>query len=125
MEKSEKSGFFSEIIKGGCTSIIIALIAVLIFAFVAKAACLNSGIIKSVNQFIKVVALFTACLTSIKQGAGLIKGGLIGGLFCFSINLIFMLCGTGVAFNASFFLDLIFTVVIGCICGIVAVNAKK
>ncbi len=125
MEKSKGGAFIKEIIKGVCTAVIVALLSVLIFAFIVKLACLGNSVIKAVNQFIKVIAIFLGCTFGIKNGLGLIKGMLIGGISCMITGLVFSLCQVGSGLNAGFIIDLIFTAVIGGICGIIVVNVKK
>ena len=125
MEKSKGSAFIKEITKGVCTTVIVVLLSVLIFAFIVKFSYLGNGVIKAVNQFIKVISVFLGCTFGIKNGLGLIKGALIGGISCLITSLVFSLCQVGLGLNVGFIIDLIFTAVIGGICGIIVVNVKK
>ena len=122
---SEREGFFSGIIKGGLTAIIITLVGVLIFAGIAKFTLFNNGVVKAVNQFIKILAIFLGCSFNIRGKNGLIRGGILALLSTVITYLLFSLfCGTS-AFNQNFFLDLIFTMLIGAISGAITVNVKK
>ena len=122
---SERVGFFSGIIKGALTAVMITLFGVLIFAVITKFTLFNDGVVKAVNQFIKILSIFLGCAFNIRGNNGLIKGGALAFLSTIIIYSLFSLfCGTS-AFNQSFFIDLIFTIIIGAISGIIAVNAKK
>ena len=125
MDEVKKNGYIKQIIKGLLSSVIIALICVLTFAFIVKFAMLNSGIVKAVNQFIKILSVFLGCVFCVREKAGLIKGGFIGLFFSILIYLIFAIIGTKISFGASFFLDIVLTSLIGGVSGIIAVNMKK
>ena len=125
MEKSKGGGFLKETIKGTCTAVIASLLAVLVFAFVVKLTYLNGGVIKAVNQFIKVIAVFLGCSLSIKNSMGLLKGVIIGILTSLVISLVFSLCGVGTGARVALLIDGVFTAVIGGICGVIAVNVRK
>ena len=113
------------IIKGSATAIIITLIGILVFAFIVKVAFLNSGVIKAVNQFIKVLSVFLGCFVFVRESKGFIKGGLIGGITAVIVYLIFALMGGGISFGVSFIVDLIFQVMVGAISGVISINLKK
>ncbi len=125
MSEVKGSGNIKQIVKGLLTSVIIALFSVLAFAFIVKLAMLNSGIVKAVNQFIKILSVFLGCVFCIREKVGLLKGGLIGLLFTVLVYLIFALIGSEISFGTSFFLDLVFTSLIGGVSGVIAVNMKK
>ncbi len=124
MEKL-KSNIFVEIIKGAFTALIVALIAVLIFAGVLKISSLNNGVIKAVNQFIKVLAVFLGCFFCLRESTGLIKGFIVGAFSAVLISLVFALISGSVSFGAGFFIDIIFMGLIGAISGIISVNIKS
>ena len=125
-EKVEKNTFISSIIKASALSVIISLISALIFALILSFTNLDNGVIKAVNQFIKILSVFLGCFFFIKDSAGLIKGLIAGALSCAITYLIFSMVSLGgISFGVSFFIDLIFTAVIGAISGIISVNTKK
>lgn len=124
-KKESERQFFPAILKGSLTALITTLLAVLIFAFIIETAMLSTGVIKAVNQFIKVLSVFLGCFFCIKEGKGLVKGVLIGALSSLLINLLFALvCGgvTGI-FNGG--VDLLFMSVVGALCGAITVNIRK
>ncbi len=118
-------GFFSGIIKAVFSAVIITLVGVLIFAGLLKFALLSEGVIKAVNQFIKILAIFLGCSFSIRGKNGLVRGALMGVLTTIITYLLFSLFCGEMMFGDNFFLDLIFTSVIGAISGIISVNIKK
>ena len=117
--------FFSGVIKGVLTAVIITLVGVLIFAGIVKFALLNSGVIKAVNQFIKIIAIFLGISLNIRGSNGLLRGAIMGFLTTVITYLLFSLFCGEMVFGSSFLLDLIFTSVIGGITGIISVNMKK
>lgn len=125
MEKSNAYNFFSSIIKGVSTALIITLVGVLIFAGVVKIATLNSGVIKAVNQFIKILSVFLGCTFSLKESKGLIKGVIVGVFSTLITYLIFALVGGAVSFGLSFLLDLVMGLIVGGVSGVIAVNLKR
>ena len=125
MEKSNAFNFFSSIIKGVSTALIITLVGVLIFAGIVKIATLNSGVIKAVNQFIKILSVFLGCTFSLKESKGLIKGVIVGVFSTVITYLIFALVGGAVSFGLSFLLDLVMGLIVGGVSGIIAVNLKR
>ncbi len=122
---NENGGFVKNIVKGVLGAVIVALVGVLIFAFIIKVACLNGGVIKSVNQFIKILAVFLGCAFSVRGKGGLIKGALIGMISMSVVYLLFALFGSKITFGAGFIIDIIFGLIVGAISGIITVNVKK
>ena len=124
MEKNEGK-FFANIIKGTILSVICALVGILIFAFIIKIANLNGIVIKAVNQFIKILAIFLGCFFMLKENKGIIKGVFLGVFFTIIIYLIFALVLGNKNFGTVFFIDLLFGAIIGAVSGIISVNLKK
>jgi putative membrane protein (TIGR04086 family) len=112
------------VIEGIFLTVIVTLISVLIFAFIAKTALLGKGVITAVNQFIKIISIFVGCLFSIKGSGGIIKGGIIGLISCGLTYLLFLLFSSSVSFGLSFILDLVFYLIVGAISGIITVNVR-
>jgi putative membrane protein (TIGR04086 family) len=123
MEKQDSATL--SVIKGVATSVIVTLVSVLIFAFIVKSATLNSSVIKSVNQFIKIISVFLGVITSVRGKMGLVKGIIIGALATIFTYIIFAFISGSVQFGKEFFCDLIFGLIVGGISGIIAVNIKK
>ena len=117
--------FFSGIIKAVFSAVIITLVGVLIFAGIVKFALLSQAVIKAVNQFIKILAIFLGCSFCIRGKNGLFSGVIMGFLTTVITYLIFSLFCGKMIFGNNFLLDLIFTSVIGAVSGIISVNIKK
>ena len=124
MQKN-KNGFFISILLSAGLSVICALVGILIFALIVKFTNFNSGVIKGVNQFLKIIAIFIGCFFILKQGKGAIKGLLSGLIFTIMLYLIFSLIGGSFNFGVSFLVDVLFCAIVGAISGIISVNVKK
>jgi putative membrane protein (TIGR04086 family) len=125
VENSNIKNFFMQTLKAVIISISILLVGILLFSIVVKFAFLNDGVIKAVNQFIKILAIFLGAFFSVKEGKGLLKGLTIGFTFSVISNLIFSIMGKEMFFSLSLLIDLGFNMLIGVISGIIAVNIRK
>ncbi len=123
--KSQSASFILSVLKGVVITLLAVLVGVLIFALIVKLAMLSNGVIKAVNQFIKAVAIFIGCLSSIMGNKGLIKGALVGLFGTVLTFLVFALFGGEISFGLSFFIDIIFGSILGAISGVVAVNVRS
>ena len=121
----KEKGFTVSFIKGVFTAVISALVGVLIFALIIKMANLSSGVVKPVNQFIKVISIFLGCFFAVSGKRGYIKGGLIGIISIIIIYLLFALISGANVFSGGFIIDLLFSLAVGVLSGILAVNLKK
>lgn len=121
----KEKGFTVSFIKGVFTAVISALVGVLIFALIIKMANLSSGVVKPVNQFIKVISIFLGCFFAVSGKRGYIKGGLIGIISIIIIYLLFALISGANVFSSGFIIDLLFSLAVGVLSGILAVNFKK
>lgn len=125
MQKTINTGGIGCIIKGVLSALIVTLIGIFIFAFIAKVACLSQNVIKSVNQFIKILSIFLGCNFSVKEKGGLLKGLLIGLIYMTLSYLLFALFGAEIDFGLKLIIDLIFGIIVGGISGVITVNVKK
>ena len=126
MSEKVSTGFLKQSLRGVLIAILISLAGVLIFSLVIRLALLNSGVIKAVNQFIKIMSVFLGCFFSLKENKGLLKGLIVGIIIStFLIYLIFALISGNSVFSLSFLIDLIFGIIVGGISGVIAVNVKR
>ena len=125
MDNTEKSGFLYTILKGTGLAVISTLVGVLIFSGLIKTAYFSVSVIKPVNQFIKVIAVFLGCFFSVKKRLALVKGSLIGVIATVITYLLFALIGGGIKFGFNFIVDLIFALIIGGISGLISAKIKK
>ena len=117
--------FFSNVIRAAALSLICSLVGVLIFAAVVKFAALSLTTVKTVNQFIKVAAVFIGCFLSVKGKAGILKGAVAGAVGTFLLYAVFALLSGSPLFDLSMLADLGFTAAVGAIAGVIAVNVKS
>ncbi len=117
--------FFSGILKAVFSAVIITLVGVLIFSGLLKFTLLSQSVIKAVNQFIKIIAIFLGCSLNIRGRSGLVRGVVMAFLTTIITYLLFSLFCGQMVFGNSFILDLIFTSIIGGVSGIISVNIKK
>ena len=125
MQKIKSRSFIMQVFKGVGINVLCVLAFVLIFAGVVSIANLSTGVIKPVNQFIKILAIFIGCFFSLKGSLGFVKGGLVGVLGTFVNYVIFAIIGGSAFISVSILIDLIIAFLIGLVSGIITVNIRK
>lgn len=122
-----KGGFLLALVKGVVVGLCVALLGILIFAFLLRFTSIPDTIIAPVNQVIKGVSIFFGVFIGMKKhkSMGLLSGLLIGLLFTIFAFLVFSILNGAFAFDRTLVNDIIFGCVIGAICGIICVNLKK
>lgn len=121
----KKEGFLS-LLKGVFVAILFSLLLLLIFSMLIKLFSITDGVIKPVNQVIKIVSIFFACKISIRTNSkGLLKGAGIGLLLAILYFLIFSLFNLSFEIGLSFLIECVFMTIIGGILGIIVVNIRK
>ena len=108
-------------VKGALISVCISLICILVFAFIIKLTGMSDGLIKPINQVIKIVSIFIGTfLINKKQANKKLLNGVIVGLFYTIIAFIVFSILNG-SFNADFtiIIDALFGGLIGAICGVI------
>ena len=125
--KNEKNKLFSVVLKGVLVGLCVALVGILLFAFLLRFTSISDKFISPVNQVIKGVSIFAGVFLGMKKHKtnGLLSGLLIGFLFTVVAFLVFSLLDGAFVFDKTFLSDLIFGTIIGSICGIICVNLKK
>ena len=115
----------AEVAKAIGIALIFSLAAVLVLALLVRFAGLGDKVVKPINQFVKVLAVFLGCYFSIRDGAGLWKGLIAGIAIILVTFLVFALISGSIAPDISLLWDVLFGAAIGAVSGIVAVNLKK
>ena len=122
MERSyERKGFTREVIKGVGCALIVTLVLVIIFALVLDLFGVPEGLIKPINQVIKLVSVFTGCLFAVRGEKGFLKGLLIGLIASLLSALIFGLI-SGAVSPLGILIDAVCSAVMGMISGAITVN---
>ncbi len=127
MEKVKKSGNLLAITKGTVVALGVAMISILLFAFIVKWASLGENSINVVNQIIKIVAIFfgvVACL-KVDSNKHLYKGMLVGALFAVLSFLLFSALNKSFQIDFTFVWDTVFATAIGLICAIIVNILRK
>ena len=126
--KKEKSGnLLLSIVKGVVVGLCVALVGILIFAFILRFTNISDKIIAPVNQVIKGVSIFFGVFIGLKKhkSMGLLSGFLIGLFFTIAAFLVFSILDGAFSFDRTLVNDIIFGSIIGAICGIICVNLNK
>ena len=116
--------FLISVLKSVALALIFGLCGILAFALIVKFAAPSEGVIKTVNQFIKVISVFLGCFFALQGEKGIIKGALSGAVFTVLLYAVFALMSGAGVFSLEMLADLGFTAVIGAISGVIAVNIK-
>lgn len=114
------------ILKGALSALIISLIGILVFAFVIKLTSISDGLIKPINQTIKVISIFFGCfLVKNNSVKNLSSGLLIGVMYTILAFILFSALNGKFDFNITLFLDIIFGALIGLISSVICNIFKK
>ncbi len=112
---------------GTLLAISITLILILVFALFIRFFDISNAWIFPVNQVIKIVSLFFGIYVTLKKlkSQGLLNGVIVATLY-FVINyVIFAILQGKISFVLSNFYDLILTIAMGGLIGIIVVNIIK
>jgi len=124
-EKIKNNSVIFDFIKGSIVAVLISLGLVVLFAFCIKWFSLPGSVIAPVTFVIKGLSVLFGAMIAVKgESKGMVKGISFGAIYiCFAFIIFSILAGT-FSIGLSSFLDLISSVVIGAIVGIVKVNRK-
>jgi len=123
-----KSEFWLSVFKGALLSLVIAMVLILIFAFIVKWTSLSEGIINPINQIIKVICIFFGVVLAMKKNTSKfwLRGIAVGAIFSIlSFVLFSMMNDFNFTFEISNLWDLLFTTLLGLLCSIIVYFLKK
>jgi putative membrane protein (TIGR04086 family) len=123
-ENGQNDNVFLMLLRGVTLTILVTLLCILIFAIIVRFAMPNESIIKGVNQFLKVFSIFIGVFFSVKGKLGFLKGGIVGIFSTVLTFVLFSLVGGESVSAGAFFIDSLFGLIVGAVCGIIAVNRK-
>lgn len=120
------SPLLSAVLKGSLISVSVSLVLILIFALLIKFLNIPDKFIQPVNQAIKIISIFVGCYFALKNSPkkGFVTGALIGVIYTILAYLIFSLLGNTFTITVTIFVDILFSLIIGSICGVFLVNKK-
>lgn len=123
----DKKQVIVSIFSGTLLAIASTLIMILLFALIIRFFNISDGAIFPVNQIIKVVSLFLGIMIVLKKNnqKGFLKGLLLGLLYFVLSTIVFSILQGGFSFKLNNFFDMILTILIGGIIGIILVNFRK
>lgn len=112
------------VFKGLLFAICFSLIGILLFAFSLRFFDLSDLGIKVVNQIIKTLSILFGCFVGLRKNRsnGLIKGVIIGVFYTIVSFFLFSILNGEFSFSVNLIFDLLFSVVVGAVCGAIVVN---
>lgn len=127
VKQSDNKNIFLTGLKGSLISVCVSLVAILLFAFIIKLTGMSKGLIKVINQIIKVVSIFLGTFLILRKTGqkGLVTGIIVGLLYTIIAFVVFSILNEKFAFDITLLIDIIFGTIIGAICGAICVNLKK
>ena len=116
-----------KIINSTVISIALTLVFILIFAFIIRFSNLDEKWIFPINQVIKVISLFIGMLIAFKKykNKGLINGIIVGFLYYILSFIIFSFLQGSLVLSIKNLYDLLLTMVMSGIIGVISVNIGK
>jgi len=120
-----KENVIFDFLKGIIISILLSLILVVIFALCLKWFDISEKTIVPVTFAIKYISVIVGSLFATNgESKGLIKGALFGLIYICSSFLVFSLLSNSFSFDLTTLLDIVSSVLLGAIVGIIRVNKK-
>lgn len=109
------------ILKGAIYALIISLLGILLFAFIIKLTSLSDGLIKPINQVIKVTSILFGCFLAFRKNREktILNGLIIGIVYIILAFLLFSALNGSFNFSKTIFVDILFGGVVGVISAIV------
>ena len=127
VKQNDNKNIFLTGLKGSLISVCVSLVAILLFAFIIKLTGMSKGLIKVINQIIKIVSIFLGTFFILRKTGqkGLFTGIIVGLLYTIIAFVVFSILNGKFAFDITLLIDIIFGVAIGAICRAICVNLKK
>lgn len=107
--------------KGILVALAVSLVSVLLFAVFLKFIDINTTWILTINQIIKIFSILIACyLINRKTKMNWLRGVVVGFIYGVITFLVFSLLANSFVFDLSLLYNILFSTLIGLICGIIA-----
>lgn len=117
----KENALFLPALKGTFFALCISLFSILLFAIIIKFTGITDGVIKPINQVIKVISIFVGTLIAYKKNKnlGITKGLIVGILYTTLAFLIFSILDGNFTFSTTLLNDILFGSIIGILSGII------
>ena len=127
VKNNEKKSTLLSILSGTIVAISVTLVLILLFALLIRFFNINDSWIFPVNQVIKIISMFVGGVVFLKKqgNRGFFKGIIMGLIYYVLSYIVFSILQGGFALTMSNFYDLILTVLMGGLIGIIVVNIMK
>ena len=108
-------------------ALLVTVVLILVLAIVLTFADLDSGVIRPINQVIKVISIFVGVLVLLRQvkKSGIVNGSILAVLYTIVSTGVFSILMGEILFGGSFFVDLVFSVALGAISGVTVITQKR
>ena len=115
-----------DFLKGIIVALLASLALIIAFAFSLKWFEINDNYIPEITLLIKGISVFIGAMIAVSgDSKGLIKGAVFGAIYIFLAFLIFSILSGEFGITVHFILDLLFSVSLSGIVGIVKVNKNS
>ena len=112
-------------LKGGLLSLAVSFVLILVLACFVQLFSLNSVVITTINQIIKIIAIFFGLKLTKIDRKGAVCGGVFGAVYSVITNaLLCLICFENFALK-GILLDICYSALVGAILGVICVNAKS
>ncbi len=125
-ENNKFLSFFKDTLLSTLFAVLISVLLALVLALIIKFVDINDTFLTVINQAIKIFSILFGLMLGIKHATnGAAKGAIVGLLYALITALMFSLLEKS-AFGKVFdWVDMLFSIAIGGISGILAVNIKS
>lgn len=115
------------IVKASLVGVVTSILLVLLFAFILKFVDLNSNVITTVDQIIKIISIFVAVFVLSKASSDrlMLKGLIVGAVYSILAFIVFSILNGGVNFSVAIFTDVVFSALVGGVIAILLNLAKR
>ena len=114
-------------IRGNLIAVILTLVAVLVFAFIVRAAGFTSGTVGMIAQIIKVVSIFLGVFIVLRRTSGRawLHGAIVGLVYTVIAFFIFSIIDSNFSITSGLMLDALFALIVGVVSAVLLRLKKR
>ena len=116
---------FLSIVKGAGLALAFSFLSAVVFASILRVSALPDSVIYPTNQTLKAVSIALGVLVFVRGEKGWAQGMAISALFTALSYLLFAAIGNDFSLSYIIFAELFLSLVVGGLCGIIAVNLRN